>query len=555
MNKHLMTRAGAALLLAATALPAQTELFTLAGDQAGGRLGVGTYVGDVNGDGAADFAVSAPLRDQGGLSNRGRVTLHSGADGSVLWSRDGDVAHERLGTSLAGLHDVNGDGVPDLAVGAPGVAAGTAPGRVLVLSGDDGSLLNELVGSQAGGRFGASVAGTGDLDADGLPELIVGAPDEDHGEIDNGKAYVLDPLSGDEFSSLAGVGASDQFGLAVTGGAGSLVANTQLRYSDNPVPIIGFSDNPTPTIGASQGGTDGRGYALSIDPLDGTVLSTQYGTKSHDRFGSSLTDLGDLDGDGVSELAIGSDPRCSAENPTGEGYVQLLDGADRGLIGEDDGEEWGDNFGVAIAATGDVNGDGVPDYLVGEAGNDAVAEEAGRAVLYSGADRSVLAQVVGTSADAKFGSTLFGVGDLNGDGLTEFAVSAPDESGDRGRVTVYTLTPWAQVGGGTGVAQLSGRGGFVGGEDIELVLEGADALASARVVYGTTLLHAGPENLPTPAPDVILDGFTTDAEGRLSVRLSWPSGVPAGTTTWFQVLVDDGVGGEAASTVISGTTP
>jgi len=559
MNLHPLIRAGATLLFCATFLSAQTALYTVDGSSSGERLSVGTFVGDVNGDGIADFALGAPRRDLGALVETGRVELRSGLDGSVLWTRDGALAHERLGASLAGLHDVNGDGVPDLAVGAPSVASLAELGRVLILSGDDGSVLNELSGVQPGGEFGASLAGVGDLDADGSAEIIVGAPSEDRDALDTGTAYVLDPLSGGTFSMLVGFGAGDNLGRAVSGGSGSLVANTLQRFGDNPTPTIGFGDNPTPTIGAPQGSNHGRGYAVTIDPFDATVLTIQTGAKDDDRYGSAVVELGDFDGDGVSELAIGSDPRWSPNHPTGEGYLQLLDGVGRELLADDDGTEVGDNFGIAIADTGDVNGDGVPDYLVGEAGSDVVGTDAGRAVLYSGADRSVLAELFGATPYARFGSQVIGVGDLNGDGLAEFAISAPDTAGGTGRVTVYTLSPWTHVGGGNagsqGIAELNGRGGMLAGHDIELELLGAAPLATARVVYGTSLLTTGTENLPTPSADAIVDGLVTDADGALSLRLTWPSGVPSGTTTWFQVLIDDGAGGESSSTVIAGTTP
>ncbi|GJM23012.1 MAG: hypothetical protein DHS20C15_29270 [Planctomycetota bacterium] len=552
---------GIALLLSAPSLSAQAtpqELTRFAGDIAGGQLGTTAYVGDVNGDGVPEFAVAAAHRDHSSKLNTGRVQLIDGATFSVLWSVLDDTPHAQLGTSLAGLHDADGDGVPDLAAGAPGADGSGQTGRVLILSGVDGSVLKVLTGTQAGGRFGASLAALHDLDSDGHAEIVIGAPGEDTGDLNTGSAYVIDPISGVIFNSFSGVESGDGLGTSVSG-SGSLVANMQVMFHDDPIPTIGCTPGSSLSLGAPQEASGGNGYVMLVDPLTAEIHATETGKDAFDRFGSSSVSVGDLDGDGIPELFVGSDPRNSANHATGEGYTRLLTGSGV-LKNEREGTEIGNNYGVAVVGTGDVDGDGIPDYLVGESRDDTAGTDAGRIVLHSGADHSELAQVLGEQSGEQFGSLVSAVGDLNGDGLAEFAAAAPQHDGQRGELRVFTLTPWSKVGGGvpgsTGVAQLSGRGGVLGGHDIQLVLSGAPAFADARIVYGSTLL-TDTDGKPLPSSDVIVSGLSTDANGELTHRITWPSGMPSGVTTWFQVILDDESvsGGESSSTVIGGTTP
>ena len=132
--------------------------------------------GDVNGDGFADLIVGDQEDDNNGTRS-GSARVLSGVDGSVLYNFDGDSADDRLGSSVSGAGDVNGDGFADLIVGAylddnNGVSSGSAK----VYSGIDGSVLYTFYGDSSGDLFGYSVSGAGDVNGDGKPDLIVGPP-------------------------------------------------------------------------------------------------------------------------------------------------------------------------------------------------------------------------------------------------------------------------------------------------------------------------------------------------------------------------------------------
>ena len=135
------------------------ELFTVRGDSANDFLGCSVSgAGDVNGDGTPDLIVGAPYDDNNG-DESGSVCVLSGLDGSTLFTFNGDSAGDRFGDSVSGAGDVNGDGRADLVVGAP--HDGGNRGSVRVLSGLDGSTLFTFNGDSAGDYFGRSVSGAG----------------------------------------------------------------------------------------------------------------------------------------------------------------------------------------------------------------------------------------------------------------------------------------------------------------------------------------------------------------------------------------------------------
>ena len=169
-------------------------LYTFDGDDAGDQLGISVSgAGDVNGDGFADLIVGARLDDNNGFDS-GSVRVYSGIDGNVLYTFDGDNRFDELGVSVSGAGDVNGDGFADLIVGAPGVDTnGDGSGSARVYSGIDGNVLHTFIG--AAGDLGVSVSGAGDVNGDGVADLIVGAGESARVFVGEGSAP--EPLLGD----------------------------------------------------------------------------------------------------------------------------------------------------------------------------------------------------------------------------------------------------------------------------------------------------------------------------------------------------------------------
>ena len=155
-----------------------SELLRFDGLNAGDSFGITvSSAGDLNGDSRDDILVGAPFTNIGGLTNAGSVFAFSGADGSQLFRVDGDLNTLTLGGAVASTGDVNGDGIPDIVAGAAAASPGpTAVGSVLVLSGAGGARLLRIDGTVTGENFGELVAGAGDVNGDGTPDILVGLP-------------------------------------------------------------------------------------------------------------------------------------------------------------------------------------------------------------------------------------------------------------------------------------------------------------------------------------------------------------------------------------------
>lgn len=172
--------------------------------------------GDVDGDGTIDMIVGAPLADQPGRVDCGMVRLFSGKTGAILNTWYGDAADDRLGCSVHGNADFNGDGVPDIVTGAfHHDTGGTDAGQVKVFSGADGSVLHTWIGGSAGDEFGCAVA-IADIDGDGQSDVIVAAPKHDGpAGIDAGQVVVLSGATDDVMYTLDGQSAGAMFGFSV----------------------------------------------------------------------------------------------------------------------------------------------------------------------------------------------------------------------------------------------------------------------------------------------------------------------------------------------------
>src|SRR5262245_24380750 len=210
-----LTDTGQATLFAgATGVEVLSVQGSALGDQFGSAV---AGIGDVDGDAIPDFAVGAPFADPGGMGSAGEVRAFSGQSGNLLWSSGGTAALERFGSPLSRSGDWNGDGVADLAAGAPSADPGglVDAGGVRLLSGVDGSTLSSLSGSSAGERFGSALAADGDVDADGFPDLLVGAPFAAGAGTDSGEARLYRGPALTLLLSVQGAAAGERVGSAV----------------------------------------------------------------------------------------------------------------------------------------------------------------------------------------------------------------------------------------------------------------------------------------------------------------------------------------------------
>ena len=411
-------------------LAAQTSVIhTVFGDDIGEEFGYEVAaVGDVDGDGIPDFAVGAP-EDRDLASRAGKVTVFSGADASVLHTFLSADAQSNFGRAIAGAGDVNGDGRADILVGKPWQIGGGL-GKVYTYSGMDGSLLRDW-SDGSGGAFGHAVENMGDLNADGIDEVLVS---EHLGSVNStGQVHIVDGATGGILHTMTGEAWYDQFGVAIGSG----------HDADGD----GFNDV---VVGVPGNGSNGAVYLFSGQT--GLLIFKINAVPSDFFLGRSVAMIGDVNADGHSEFA--------ASDGSGPGLVKVFSGLTGMLLYSVSGIS-GDNFGVALAALSDVNGDAVPDFACGATFDDDLGVVCGSVNVFSGVDGERLAIWYGFEGDRYLGSSIAGVGDLNGDGIPDLVAGAstPRPSNTKaGYARVYSgrclgsVTPY---GSGT-----TGSGGF-----------------------------------------------------------------------------------------------
>lgn len=313
---------------------------TLANEGTGVAL---SFVGDLDGDGVADFASGAPIASPAGIP-AGRVRAFSGRTGVLIRIWDGDLGSQ-FGRAVRGVGDLDHDGVPDVVVGAPlGAGPAGAAGWVRVFSGATGAILRTYFGVENGSRFGFAVDSTVDADGDGILDLVIGAPDEFSGY---GTARVILTGSGATFAALWGITAGARFGYAVSG-------SEPLFPSGAPIIVVGAPGTigPNGMTGAVEGfsGTFGKPIFLA------------YGHSPGDGFGTVVEIVPDMYGHPYNEIAIGS-PDASPGGRISAGRIDVFRGNDMLRLFSIEGTEPDQFLGSSISAAGDLNGDGLGELL------------------------------------------------------------------------------------------------------------------------------------------------------------------------------------------------
>ena len=374
--------------------------------------GLGTSVsaaGDVDGDGTPDLIVGAADADPKGLAGAGSAYVYSGSTGALIWQFDGDAADDGLGGSVSGAGDVDGDGFDDVIVGAPKADPGglSAAGSAFVYSGMTGAVLWQIDGAVAFDFLGWAVSGAGDVDRDGFDDVIVGAIQAESGRIVNtGSAFVHSGATGAMIWRFDGSAFQDLMGLSVAG-AGDVNGD-------------GFADLIVGAMPMFSGGFLLGGSAFVYDGATGALIWRFDGTAGYQVLGASVSSAGDVDRDGFDDLLVGA-PGAGFDGMINAGAAHVYSGATGLLLWRFDDAEIGDELGGSVSGVGDADGDGTPDLMAGATG----AGGAGSAYVYSGATGTLIRQFDGATAGDAFGASVSGAGDLDGDGRAELIVGAP----------------------------------------------------------------------------------------------------------------------------------
>ncbi len=411
-------------------LPAAAS-WTSSGGQAGARFGVAlASAADTQGDGYSDLVVGAPYFDNGQV-DEGRAFLFLGTSsglGAIAdWTAESNQANARYAEAVAWAGDVNADGRADVIVGAPLADNGqTDEGRVFVFFGTERGLNSkpdwQAESNESGAHFGTAVATAGDVNGDGYADVAVGAPDHDQGGLGEiGRAFVYHGSASQPSTTpswaMYGLDQLERFGAAITT-AGDVNGD-------------GYADLAVGAPGVEQDAGAVRVYHGSPAGLGNPIITSIETGETGARLGASLALAGDVDGDGYSDLLIGWPGLTSGQFP--EGRVTLHRGASDGLATAPawtrDETQAGAQFGLSVAAAGDVDGDGFDDVLVGAPNFAAAGPGAGRAFVFLGVAGGLAtspAWFADGAPGASFGYAAAGAFDANGDGYADIAIGSPN---------------------------------------------------------------------------------------------------------------------------------
>ncbi len=445
---------------------------------------------------------------------------------------DGNAANDTAGHSVSHAGDVNDDGIDDFLIGAPGASpklrsragesyvlfggSDTLASGLVALGGLNGNDGYRLFGEAEGDTAGFSVSDAGDMNGDGIDDLIVSArAATSSGRVEVGKVYVV-------FGG-ADVGASSSLALSsVTGLRGFQIAGL---VSDVDFDFFGFGQSVSAAGDVNGDGMDdliigavaakfdnrvtGAAYVLfgspllenttvvRVEDLDGSNGFVLQGSETGDRVGATVSGAGDFNGDGFDDLVVGapgSDDLVGYDpyDRAGPGRTYVVYGAENvGSTGTIELDSLTSNTGVAIkgasdfersgasvSEAGDFNGDGFDDIIIGAPDANPVRQTAtgGAYVVYGGSSLGSLIRlrnlddtkglvIAGGDQFDRMGQAVSQAGDVNGDGISDVIINAPS-------ATVNGLTragvSYVVFGGSSGdsngvldVATLDGSSGFV----------------------------------------------------------------------------------------------
>lgn len=332
-----------------------------------------TDLGDVDGDGVTDFVVGGPMYFSSLGNAAGRVCVYSGESGALLYQLEGEQKNNGFGIRVARIGDIDADGRGDILVSAtswsdtwPSLA-----GRAYVYSGATGVFIRSHDGEEEYDLFGSSVAGIGDVDADGVPDYAVSAAN-DYPLYYCGVVFVYSGASGSPLYRWTNTPTTYNFGRGLDG---------HLDWNSD-----GFGDI---LIGA-PGGIATDGYVYVYSGKDGTVLATAVGETFGTQFGNSVANVGDMNDDGYPEILVGEP--LNSELALYSGRMTLLSGRTLRRLYRFYGSGRKDMlFGYRVAGGLDYNVDRIPDLLTSELAGDEVTLFAGNDLFLQATKKDVTA--------------------------------------------------------------------------------------------------------------------------------------------------------------------
>ena len=450
------------------------------------------------------------------------------------WDAEGDQIFAAFGVSVIAAGDVNGDGYDDLLVGASLSDASRADeGQVFLFLGSASGLSRSRAWFGAGGQkeawLGFTVA-AGDINGDGIGDVVAGAHGFDLDVADQGIAYSwlggedLPASEPDWFAAVASTGAF--FGKAMASGG--------------DVDGDGFDDILVGAFGLDEKKGGAFLYRGTPQGAELTPVWSFLGIQIGAAFGFSVAFAGDVNGDGFDDILVGAHLEDAPSFDEGRAYLFLgsAAGPDNDPVWITSGLQPGAHFGQAVSAAGDVNRDGFDDVLVGAPAWDEGEADEGGVFLYLGSAGGLEADPIwigqSNDASAAYGSSVAAAGDVNSDGFDDILIGAPLFDSivfAEGRAFLYLGSPsgpshdpaWTADGFESGDffgGSVSGAGD-VNGDGVADVAVGSQAADDEEFVEGRAFVYHG-----IPASSFFLEvGWTGDGGGTV---ISSPTGIDCG---------------------------
>ncbi|HYE45024.1 MAG TPA: hypothetical protein VEA44_04540, partial [Caulobacter sp.] len=480
-------------------------------------------------------------------------------DGSTGTQVNGEAASNYAGQSISNVGDINGDGIDDFAIGATGVG-GSSQGAVYVVFGTAAGLgatfsLASLDGTNGfqlnGGEYaqdflGVSVAAAGDVNNDGIDDLIVGASGADPDGGGSGAAYVLfgknTAVAGNFAANISASSLTGTTGFQISGtnggdGLGNSVASGDFN-GDGIEDLLVGANQADGYVGAAYvifGTAAGFAGNIDVSTLNGANGFKMPAAATYDYAGTSVANAGDVNGDGIDDIIVGAMGADPGGSNSGAAYIvygrntavagnfgaTVSLGGLNGTAGfRISGEAVGDQLGIYVDGAGDINNDGIDDIIIGANGggnNGAVYVVFGSNAGFTNINVNSLDgtngfQIDGEASGDNLGIRVTGLGDVNGDGIDDIAFGSTghDAAGSNagaayvvfGRSTAFAATlalssldgtNGFQINGeaaGDNLSRVSGAGDFNNDGAMDIVVSTAfhDAAGTnagaAWIIYG-----------------------------------------------------------------------
>ncbi len=425
----------------------KTPVSTIEGNQANAAMGWSVKsAGDINGDGYSDIIAGANMFDNGQADEGAAFVWCGGAEG--IWNspvntlgkgEDGD-----FGFSVATAGDVNSDGYDDVIAGAPYYNwKGAAFIYYGSKTGIDINQVTEIQNIPFTYHFGASVSSAGDVNGDGYSDVIIGDPYYERDQLAEGAAFIFygSDLGANILPAviLEGNQNESMMGVAVAG-AGDVNDD---GYSD----VIIGAENASKQFQYEGIAYVYHGSAVGISVIPSKVLESNQGLSL---FGCSVASAGDVNGDGFGDVIVGAkDFDIGNNGQSNQGAAFVYYGAASGLSSviftRVDCNQNDAHFGASVATSGDINGDGFGDLIIGAPWFDSGEENEGCAFLYlglaSGINLNQQFKFESNQENALMGYSVACAGDVNGDGYSDLIIGVPNydssQSEDEGSAFLY----------------------------------------------------------------------------------------------------------------------